>query len=116
MKPITLDTVRRMGLALADVEESTHRGALALKVRGKMFACEPTHSTAEPGSFGVRIDFDQRAELLAAEPDIYYITPHYLDYPMMLVRLSRVHPDALRDLLRGARQFVMQKKARKRGR
>jgi hypothetical protein len=38
----------------------------------------------------VRVDFDQRAELLAAEPDVYYITDHYKDYPAVLVRPPRV--------------------------
>jgi hypothetical protein len=37
--------------------------------------------------------------MIEAEPEIYYITDHYLNAPWVLVRLSRVHPDALRDLL-----------------
>jgi hypothetical protein len=40
--------------------------------------------------------------MMAENPDTYYITDHYLNYPYVLVRLSKVHPDALRDLLRGA--------------
>jgi hypothetical protein len=50
----------------------------------------------------VRMDFEQRAELLAADPETYFITDHYLNYEWILVRLDRVDPDALRDLLRGA--------------
>ena len=53
-------------------------------------------------SLVVRTEFEQRQELLAADPGTYYITDHYLNYPWVLVRLSRVHPDALRDLLAGA--------------
>ena len=50
----------------------------------------------------------QREELLAAEPDIYYITEHYVNYPSILVRLPRIHADALRDLLGMAWQFANQ--------
>jgi CO/xanthine dehydrogenase Mo-binding subunit len=48
---------------------------------------------AEPNTLAVRIDFDQRAELMAAEPDVYYVTDHYLNYPTVLVRLSRIAED-----------------------
>ena len=43
---------------------------------------------------------------MAAEPDIYYLTEHYVNYPVMLVRLSRIHRDALKDLLLMAWRFV----------
>ena len=87
---INFDTVRKIGLALPGVEESTAYGSPALKVRGKLLACVPTHRSAEPGSLVVRVGFDDRAELLAAAPDVYYVTDHYLDYSAVLVRLSRV--------------------------
>jgi hypothetical protein len=61
------DTVRKIGLALPGVEESTAYGS-ALKVHGKLLACVPAHRSAEPGSLAVRVDFDDRAELLAADP------------------------------------------------
>src|SRR5947208_13512953 len=99
---IDFETVRKIGLALPGVEESTAYGSLALKVRGKLLACVPAHRSAETGSLAVRIDFDHRAELLAAAPDVYYVTDHYLNYNAVLVRLSRVTLDVLRDLLRMA--------------
>lgn len=105
-KKISFDTVRAMGLALPDVEEGTVYGSPALKVRGKMFACIAIHRSAEPDSLAIRLDFDQREELMAADPDTYYLTDHYVDYPVILVRLTRVHADALRDLLLAAWRFV----------
>ena len=95
---IDFDAVRKIGLALPVVEASTAYGSPALKVRGKLLACVPTHHSAEPGSLMVRVDFDDRAELLAAAPDVYYVTDHYLGYSAVLVRLSRVTPAVLRDL------------------
>jgi len=103
---INFDTVRKIGLALPGVEESTVYGSPALKVLGKLLACVPAHRSAEPGSLVVRVGYDDRAELLAAAPDVYYVTDHYLNYTAVLVRLSRVTPGVLRDLLGMAHKFV----------
>ncbi len=59
----------------------------------------------------VRVNFDDRAELLAAAPDVYYVTDHYLGYSAVLVRLSCVTQDVLRDLLGMAHKFVTAQKA-----
>jgi len=100
------DVVRQIGLTLPDVVEGTMYGAPALKVRGKLLACVPVNRSAEPNCAVFRIDFDRRAALIEAHPEIYYITDHYADHPTVLVRLSRIGPDKLRDLLGLALQFV----------
>src|SRR2546427_3711577 len=115
-KKISFATVREMGLALPGVEEGTVYGSPALKVRGKMFACIAIHRSADPESLAVRIDFDQREELMAADPNTYYLTDHYVNYPVVLVRLTRVHPDALRDLLLMGWRFVSARAKRRTGR
>ena len=106
------DTVRKIGLALPGVRESTAYGSPALKVRGKLLACVPVHRSAEPGSLVVCVGSDDRAELLATAPDVYYVTDHYLDCSTVLVRLSRITPDVLRDLLGMAHKFVTADAAR----
>ena len=103
---ITFDVVREIGLALPDVEDGTMHGSFALKARGKLLACKAIHKSAEPESLAVRIDFDQRAGLLAEAPETYYVTDHYRDYPTVLVRLSRTGTDELRDLLGVSWRFV----------
>jgi hypothetical protein len=103
---INFDTVRKIGLALPGVEESTAYGSPALKVHGKLMAGIAVNRSAEPGSLVVRVDFDDRAELLAEDPDVYYVTDHYVGYNAVLVRLSRVNRDVLRDLLGMAHKFV----------
>jgi hypothetical protein len=116
---VTFDMVREIGLALPDVEGSTMHGAPALKVRGKLLACPAINKSAEPGSLAVRIDFEQRAGLLAEAPETYYLTDHYRKYPVVLVRLSRIGVDQLRDLLGASWRFVTsqgQKKPRLPGR
>jgi len=106
-KACDFDTVRKIGLALPGVEEGTSYGSPALKVGGKVFVGIPAHKSAEPGSLGLRVDLDRRAEMLAADPATYYVTEHYVDYPAVLVRLSRVTPEVLRDLLGMAHRFVV---------
>jgi hypothetical protein len=54
----------------------------------------------------VCIDFADRAALLAEAPDVYYVTDHYVEHPSVLVRLSRVTPAVLRDLLGIAHKFA----------
>jgi hypothetical protein len=109
---INFDKVRKIGLTLPGVEESTAYGSPALKVRGKLLACVPAHRSAEPGSLAVRVGFDDRSELLAADPDVYYVTDHYLNYTAVLVRLSHTTPNVLRDLLGMAHKFVTSRRRR----
>jgi hypothetical protein len=96
-KPIrvTYETVRQIGLGLPHVEEGTSYGTPALKVKGKLFV----RLREDNETIVIRVPFEQRAEMLAADPETYYITDHYAPYEYMLVRLSKVHPDALRDLI-----------------
>ena len=81
-------------------------GSPALKVGGQMFVCMASHKSAEPNTLAVRMDFAQRDALIAEDPDTYYLKDHYVGYPCVLVRLSRVHPDALRDLLAMGWRFM----------
>ena len=112
---ITFDTVRQMGVGLPGVEASTAYGMPALKVKGKLLAAVPANASAEPGSLVVRVSLDDRAELLAADPLVYYVTGHYLDFDGVLVRLSRIAPEVLRDLLSMSYKYVNRKpKQRKR--
>ena len=108
------DVVLEAARPLPDVESSTTWGASALKVRGKLLACEAIHKSAEPNIIVVKIGMDQRAELIAAEPDVYYITDHYVNFPSVLVRLPRINGDALRDLLGMAWRFADTKKTKRR--
>jgi hypothetical protein len=48
--------------------------------------------------------------LLATEPRTYYLTEHYAAYPSILVRLSRISRDSLRELLASAGQQLAERK------
>ena len=97
-KPVTFDTVRQIAQTLPGAEESTSYGTPAFKVKGKLFARQ--HQDGE--SLVVGVDFDEREEMMNAAPEKFYITDHYLNYPWMLVRMSQVRRDELRDLLIGS--------------
>lgn len=89
---------------------STFFGTPALKKDGQMIACMASHTSAEPNTLVVRVDFLERDLRVANEPDIYYVKRHYLNYPCVLTRLSRVSEDALEDLLESGYRFVAKKK------
>ena len=97
-KTVTFDTVRQIALTLPGAEESTSYGTPAFKVKGKLFARQ--HQDGE--SLVVGVDFEEREEMMSAAPEKFYITDHYLNYPWMLVRMSTVRRDELRDLLIGS--------------
>ena len=105
-KTIDFDVVREIALTLPGVEESTIHGAPSLKVRGKLLACPALHSSAEPDTIVVNLDFDQRDRLIADAPRTYYLTDHYVNHPTVLVRLSRMDRNSLTDLLGMAWRFV----------
>jgi hypothetical protein len=110
---INFDSVCKIGLALPGVEESTAYGMPALKIDGKLLVCVPANRSVEPHSLVVRVSRDDRAELLAADPDVYYVTEHYEGYDAVLVRLTCVAPSVLRDLLGMAYKYVGRNVARK---
>jgi hypothetical protein len=112
-RALTFAAVEQIGRAFPDVEVTTSWGSLALKVRGKMFACVAINKSAEPNSLVVRMEFADRDALIEEDPDTYYLKEHYVNYPCVLVRLNRVSSDALRDLLAGAHRLVGAKTPRR---
>jgi hypothetical protein len=103
---LTFDDVRRIAAELPGVEEGTAWGVPALKLRGRFLACMASHKSAEPGTLVVRLAFDQRDAIITDAPETYYLKPHYAGYESVLVRLSRIDREALRDLLNAACRFV----------
>ena len=59
------------------------------------------------------MDFHDRDALLEDDPHTYYLKEHYVGYPCVLVRLSRVPADALRDLVVGAHRYLSVRRKRK---
>jgi hypothetical protein len=106
--PVTFAAVRKFALSLDNVEEGMSYATPGFRVGGVLFL--RFHQDGE--SLVVRTDFEQREELLAADPAAYYITDHYVSYRWILVRVARVHADALRDLIRWAHKSAAAEKRR----
>ena len=121
-RPITkkpadaFEIVKMIGLALPDVEAVTrYDGSPVLRLGGCFMAGLATHPSAEPETLVVRVGLEERKWLLEDAPETYYLTDYYRRYPLVLVRLSRLDQDALRDVLSVSWRLTLPK-ARQRGR
>lgn len=103
----TWDDVRELALSLADVEEGTAWRKLAFRVRGRFFAGESTH---EPGALVLRCDAVEQSFMLAARPDVYWVTPHYAGTPYVLVRVEAIERAELAERLEDARALAAPKR------
>ena len=93
------EIVKAVGLTLPDVEVVTRAGSPRLTRSGCFLAALATHPSAEPGTLVARYDEQEREWLLEDAPETYYLTEYYERWPLILVRLAEVTPEALRDLL-----------------
>jgi len=94
---VTYDTVREILAALPGIEEGLCYGTPGFRVKGKFLI-----RLREEDSLVVPIDTIERDFLLETDPATFYITDHYRDWPYVLVRLSKVDREELRDLLERA--------------
>src|SRR6478736_8552619 len=75
---LTFDDVREIALSMPDVIETTAYGMPAFKAGKRRFAAQPiARPDVEPNSLGVHITFEERDRLMAARPDVYYLTDHF---------------------------------------
>jgi hypothetical protein len=93
----TLDDFREIALSLPDTSEKTAWGMPTFRVRNKIFASlNPNHGA------GVKIPQEERAELVAAEPDKYFWTSHDENFGMMRLHLAEIDRDELAEVLTDA--------------
>ena len=98
--------MRQAAVSLPAVEEGTAWGFPVFRTGGKMFLC----FREDLDSIVVRASFEQRDEMIEANPATYYTTDHHRNYPWVLARLSKLSPDILPDLLRMAWRAAPPKK------
>jgi hypothetical protein len=94
---VTFDDIRKLALVWPEVEDGTSYGTAALKVRKKLLARlkEDGDCLVMPG-----VELDERDMLVENQPNVFYFTDHYRDYPMVLVRLSKARRANVEPLLR----------------
>ena len=68
------------------------------------------HASAEPDTLVVRAEFEEHEGLLEDAPETYYVTDYYRRYPVVLVRLSLLKREVLRELLAGSWRMTAAKR------
>lgn len=104
---ITFESVRQIAHELPNVEDGLSYGAPALKVGGKTLF---VRWREDLDAIVLRTTFEEREDLMAADPDVYFITDHYLNYEYVLVKLQAVTRDALTDMIRRSYTLASRKK------
>jgi hypothetical protein len=116
-RSLTFEDVREIALSLPEAWETTAWGVPAFRAVKTLFAVEPhPRPDVVPNSFGVPMSYEERERLLAARPDVYYLTDHWAKSPGVLVRLSSVSRAELREILSAAWHRAMEQQARKKAR
>ena len=89
------DEVVAFALSLPDTEMGSAYGQLAPKMNGKSFVTQGR----EAGSFHVMSPHDEKAILLETDPDTFWQTAHYANWPGLLVRYGSSDPDRVRRVI-----------------
>jgi hypothetical protein len=104
------DDVRRLALALPDTTERVSRELSQWRVKDKLFVWERPLRPKERDELGARAPegpiLGARVEhlvakeaLIAEDPDVYFTTSHFEGYPAILVRLDRIGPSELEEVV-----------------
>lgn len=106
----TWDDVRRLALALPETSERTSRDNAQWRVKDKLFVwerplrrsdLEALGDAAPTGPIlGARVEHEvAKQALIADDPDVFFTTPHFDGYPAILVRLDKIAPDVLEEVI-----------------
>jgi hypothetical protein len=97
-RKLPLSTVRRVALSFPGVEEGTSYGTPAFRLKKRLLA--RLHQDGE--SIMLKLGFEARDHLRRADPETFFITDHYRNYPSVLARLDRLSAEDLRKLFEKA--------------
>lgn len=88
--PIPFDHLRNILLALPGVEEGPCYGTPGFRVKGKLLA----RLWEDGETLVLKVGgIDERDMLLETQPELFFITDHYRNYPSVLVRLPAISPE-----------------------
>lgn len=97
-RKLSLAGIRRTISALPGVEEGTSYGTPAWRHKGRLLA--RLHQDGE--SIVLKVGNETRDHLLQADPETFFVTDHYIGYPMVLAHLDRLSAADLKKLLQRA--------------
>jgi hypothetical protein len=99
-----MDKVRKLILPYPGVEEYTCFGTPAFRVNGKLLA-----RLREDGATLV-IRNEDREKWISMDPEVFFITDHYRNYPSLLINLTKVKEKDLQVLIQTAWESRASKK------
>src|SRR3954469_17435490 len=103
---VTFESVRKLALAFPGVEEGCCHGTPAFYVRQKLIL----RLWEDGETLVARCAQEKRAELIRGNPDVFFCTEHYQNYPAVLVNLLAVKRDTLRETIEAAWRMRASKK------
>src|SRR3954468_22414901 len=106
----TWDDVRRRALAMPEATEVVSRGNVQWRVKDKLFVWERPLRRADLAALGeaapdgpilgARVEHVVAKDaMLADDPEVFFTTPHFDGYPAVLVRLDRIAPEGLDEVI-----------------
>lgn len=106
----TWDEVRQIAMDLPEMTERSSQGVPQWRVKEKTIAWERPLRRADYEVLGDGApdgpilalwvpDVGIKEVLLSDDPDIYFTTPHFDGYPAVLIRLDRIGPPELEELI-----------------
>lgn len=106
----TWDDVRRIALDLPESSERTNRGVLQWRVKEKAFTWERPLRRADYKALGdaapegpiVAVwvdDVGVKEALLSDDPEVFFTTPHFDGYAIVLIRLEKIPVPELEELI-----------------
>jgi len=103
---VTWDELWGFVQTLPGCERGTSYGTPSFKVKGKFMA----RLWEDGETLVLRIDFETVDVLLKSNPDVFFITDHYVGYPAVLVRLRKADFEELSELLETSWRLLATKK------
>jgi hypothetical protein len=106
----TWDDVRRIALDLPETSERTNRGVPQWRVKEKAFTWERPLRQADYQALGdaapegpiVAVwvdDVGVKEALLSDDPDVFFTTPHFDGYAVVLIRLDEIPVPEIEELM-----------------
>jgi hypothetical protein len=106
----TWDDVRRRALAMPEATEVVSRGNAQWRVKDKLFVWERPLRRSDLAALGdaapdgpilgARVEhLVAKDAMIADDPEVFFTTPHFDGYPAVLVRLDRIEPDDLDEVI-----------------
>ena len=93
--PVTKAQASKIALSFPGALEKPSHGRTAVFIEKKFFT-----RLREDGSIVMRVDeIEQRDMMLELDPDTYFITNHYRNWPVILVRMAKISPGELKFML-----------------